>query len=71
MKAPAGASNAQELLGNLTAILVKQKPQYLETFTGCEFENKYKVYSYEGGEKGKKLFKCREKSSCCTRQCLP
>jgi len=40
--------------------------------TGCEGENTYYVYplSKDGEKKGKKLFKCREKSGCCARACL-
>jgi len=40
--------------------------------TGCEGENTYYVYpiSKDGDKKGKKLFKCKEKSSCCARQCM-
>jgi len=43
-----------------------------EVMTGCEAENTYYVYplSKDGEKKGKKLFKCKEKSSCCARQCM-
>lgn len=54
-------------------IFVKQKMEWLEIFSGCETENKYKVYACDvaGNKEGQALFKCREKSSCFQRQCLP
>ena len=60
---------------DLETIIVKQKPDYLETLTGCEIENKYKVYAYEPtseyeGNIGKKFFKCKESSDTCKRLCL-
>jgi len=63
-----GYQKLQELEG----VFIKQKLEVLEVVTGCETENKYYVYSLgKGGEKkGRKLFKCKEKSSCCARQCM-
>ena len=54
-------------------IFVKQKMEWLEIFSGCETENKYKVYACDvaGNKEGHPLFKCREKSTCIQRQCLP
>ncbi len=55
---------------------VSQKAQYLEAMTGCEFENKYRVYGgkEKGGnvkkDKDDKLFKCKEHSTFCQRQCV-
>jgi len=53
-------------------IFIKQKMELTEVMTGCEGENTYYVYplSKDGEKKGKKLFKCKEKSGCCARQCL-
>ena len=31
----------------------------MEQITGCEQNNSYKVYELVGGEKGKKMFKCK------------
>lgn len=54
-------------------IFVKQKMEWMEIFTGCETENSYKIYACDvaGNKEGHPLFKCREKSSCAQRQCLP
>lgn len=65
--------------GNLAAILnsvpyglyVKQKPDYLEHLTGCDRQNKYKVYPADGsGDKGKQeILYCKETSEYCDRAC--
>lgn len=54
-------------------IFVKQKMEWLEIFSGCETENKYKVYACDvaGNKEGQPIFKCKEKSGCLQRQCLP
>lgn len=54
-------------------LYVKQKTEWLEIFSGCETENTYKVYACDvsGKKEGHPLFKCREKSGCAERQCLP
>lgn len=52
---------------------MKQKMELVEVLTGCETENKYFVYQKKKGEvkkKGKKLYKCKEKSGCYSRNCL-
>lgn len=35
-----------QIMTELDTIIVKQKPDYLEALTGCQIENKYKVYAY-------------------------
>ena len=59
---------------SLPGIFVKQKIELLEVLTGCETENKYMVYEKKPGEikkaSKKKLYKCKEKSGCYSRQCL-
>ncbi len=62
-------------MDDLNTIIIKQKPDYLEALTGCQIENKYKVYAYERtsefeGNIGREFFKCRESSDCCKRTCL-
>lgn len=54
-------------------IFVKQKFELLEVLTGCETENKYTVYACDvaGNKEGIPLFKCKERSGCCNRNCLP
>jgi len=45
----------------------------MEMVTGCETENKYLVMAADKDGNAKKknvLFKCKEKSSFCARQCL-
>jgi hypothetical protein len=66
------AKSAKQVMEKVENVFIKQKPQFAELL-GCEFENIYKVYSKKPGkEKGdKKLFKCKEKSGCCDRNCLP
>lgn len=63
-----GYQKLQELEG----VFIKQKLEVLEVVTGCETENKYYVYALgKGGDKkGRKLYKCKEKSSWCARQCM-
>ena len=54
----------------LPGVIIKQKFELLEAFTGCETENKYEVFaSDKDGDKQKKmtLFKCKEKSDCLMR----
>ena len=53
-------------------IFIKQKVEIFEVLTGCEMENKYKIYScdYEGNQVGASLFEAREKSNICARWCL-
>ena len=59
-------------LRNHPAVFVKQKFEMLEALTGCETENRYKVYgSNENMDKvGDPIFKCKEKSSFLARNCL-
>ena len=57
----------------LEGIFVKQKLDLTEVITGCETENKYYVYEKKADKikkKGKKLWKCKEKSGCYSRNCL-
>lgn len=44
----------------------------MEMLSGCEQNNTYLVFplSKDGEKKGKKLFKCKEKSSFCAKQCM-
>ncbi len=60
------------LSDDLSSLRIKQKMEMLEVITGCETENKYHVFALNnaGTKKGKRLFKCKERSSFCARQCL-
>jgi len=59
-------------LEELPGVFIKQKLEMLEIVSGCETENKYHVFAMDknGNKKGRKIFKCKERSSCCARQCL-
>ncbi|MDR3549369.1 MAG: phospholipid scramblase-related protein [Candidatus Pacebacteria bacterium] len=70
----------QDILRTLTSVYVKQKIQPLELLTGCEIENVYQVFrkrvvTTEDNERqakkdGQMLFKCKEKSGWCVRNCV-
>ncbi len=46
-------------------LIVKQKVELLEAFSGCETKNKYKIKNSMGQE----VYKAKEETDCCTRQC--
>ncbi|KAG0715728.1 Phospholipid scramblase 2 [Chionoecetes opilio] len=54
-----------EYLTQLDQMLVKQKVELLEAFTGFETANKYKVLN----TMGQQLYYAKEDSDCCTRNC--
>lgn len=56
-------------MDNLNQIMIRQMPQLVDAFTACEIENVYYIHTYDGGEKGKKVFKGRERSTCVARHC--
>jgi len=53
-------------------IFIKQKLDVAEAIFGCEQANTYYVYPLGNDEekKGKKFYKCKEKSDCLAKQCL-
>jgi hypothetical protein len=61
-----------ERLESRSGVFVKQKFDLMEMFTGCEQNNTYQVFPLgkDGDKKGKKIFKCKEKSSFCAKQCM-
>jgi len=68
MAKPYGATNCPPGLEYLTMIdqlLVHQKVELLEAFTGFETKNKYTVKN----SLGQKVFYAGEESDCCTRNC--
>jgi len=69
--APKGKKGFDRLVDR-DGIFIKQKLDILEAMTGCEQGNTYLVYPLgkDGDKKGKKLFKCKEKSSCFAKQCM-
>ena len=54
-----------------TGVVIKQEPQFLEAITGCESPNRYFVFAQSPQGGMKLLFKCREFSTCCMRNCCP
>ena len=54
-------------LASCPSLLIKQEPEFLENFTGCEMPNIYHVFG--NSPLGfRYLFKCMEKSNCCSRK---
>ena len=49
----------------LNQVLIKQKVEMFEAFTGWETNNKYTILNVMG----QPIFKASEKTDCCTRQC--
>ena len=63
-------SNPKVELGEATEALIHQKAQFEEQFLGCQFPNRYYVFINSPYYTGKKmLFKCKEESECCQRNC--
>jgi hypothetical protein len=59
----------QELLNN-SEVVVEQKIELMEILTGCETENRYNIYLLDKNKTKKFLFKCKEISSWCCRNCI-
>jgi len=61
-----------ERLATRDGIFVKQKFDLAEMLTGCDQNNTYQVFplSKDGEKKGKSLFKAKEKSGFCAKQCM-
>ena len=57
-------------LRDARSAFIKQKIELMEIFTGCESKNRYNVYlRYDNGVNAF-LFKCKEESTWCSRNCL-
>ena len=54
-----------QYLTQVDQLLVKQKVEMLEAFTGFETKNKYKIKNSLGQE----IYKAKEDTDCCTRMC--
>ena len=54
-----------------TGVLIRQEAQFFEQITGCESPNRYYVFSQSPQGGMKLLFKCKEYSECCMRNCCP
>ena len=70
-----GPMNLETILNQIIpqGAFIKQKFDMTEVVTGCDTKNRYYVYgrSPEGKKQGKKIFKCKETSGWCERNCLP
>ena len=62
---PPGCPPGLQYLTMVDQLLVKQKVEILEAFTGFETANKYKVFNSLGQE----VYYAKEDTDCCTRQC--
>ena len=56
-------------LGNSIGAKIHQQIDTLEILTGFEVPNRYHVLVQDFNKQYKYLFKCKEESSCCQRQC--
>jgi len=61
-----------EKLAERNGIFIQQQFDILEYVSGCETENRFHIYpiSNDGDPKGRQIFKAREKSSWCARNCM-
>ena len=62
---PPGCPPGLQYLTMVDQLLVKQKVEVLEAFTGFETANKYQVFN----SLGQQVFYAKEDTDCCTRQC--
>ena len=60
-----GVPPGLEYLSQVNQLLVKQKVELLEAFTGFETQNKYLVVN----AMGQQVYMAKEHSDCCARQC--
>jgi hypothetical protein len=51
-------------------VYIKQEVELLEVFTGCETQNRYHVFADSGNGIWTYLFKCKETSGWCARNCI-
>lgn len=51
--------------------IIEQQIELLEMITGCETKNRYHVFLQNPYGQKKFLFKCKEESGCCERNCCP
>lgn len=59
-----------DILEDLRGLYIKQETDWAEVITGCERQNKYKIMDLDD-KKGGCIFKAKEKSGCCARNCMP
>ena len=62
---PPGCPPGLQYLTMVDQLVVKQKVEVFEAFTGFETANKYQVFN----SLGQQVFYAKEDTDCCTRQC--
>ena len=62
---PAGCPPGLQYLSMVDQLVVKQKVEILEAFTGFETNNKYKIFN----SLGQQVYTSKEDTDCLTRQC--
>lgn len=58
-----------QILAQASTAIVKQQIELLEILSGCETANRYHVYVKLQNGQMVYLFKCKEKSGWCVRNC--
>ena len=53
----------------LQGVFIKEKTDWMEAVGGCESKNAYRIKSV-GNDDGPTLFRAKEDSGCCTRNCI-
>ena len=59
-----------QILEKVPVVKIKQQIEWLEMISGCETKNRYLVYA-KINEQNYFLFKCKEQSGWCMRNCCP
>ena len=71
--APIRRGGGVDKINGLSGVFIKQKVEILEAATTCETENIYHIFALDDDmrKKGPLLFRCKERSTTCSRFCLP
>ena len=62
---PVNCPPGLEYLTQVDQLIVKQKVELMEAFTGCETKNKYTIKNTMGQD----VYKAKEDTDCCIRMC--
>jgi hypothetical protein len=63
-------SDPMEELAKIKKVIIKQSVELFEALTGCETPNRYNVFAHKDSGDWIYLFKCKEISSFCARNCI-
>ncbi len=61
--------NVLSELDNIKSVKIEQQIEVLEIITGCETANRYHVYGFNKKGEISYLFRCKEESDWCERNC--